>query len=91
MTDILPKVSKAHRGFAAMSPEQRSAIARAGGQAAQAAGTGHHWTPTTAAIAGRTGGLRSSADRDRMRELGRKGGLARGANARKRVKDERND
>ena len=77
--------SKAHRGFAAMSPEQRSAIARAGGQAAQAAGTGHHWTALSAAEAGRKGGLKSSTDRDRMRELGRKGGLTRGANARKRA------
>ena len=72
-----PKPSAARRGFAAMTPAQRADIARRGGQAAQAAGTGHQWTPTTAAEAGRKGGLAASKDRQRMSDIGRKGGKAR--------------
>jgi len=85
MTDKV-EPSKARRGFAAMTPAQRSAIARRGGQAAHRAGTAHEWTPESASAAGRKGGLASSADRERMAEQGRKGGLQRGANARARAR-----
>ena len=51
MTD-LPK-----RGFAAMTPEQRSAIARKGGQAVPAAKRSFSTNPSLAAEAGRKGGL----------------------------------
>lgn len=47
------------RGFAAMSPEKRSAIARLGGIAGHKMGRSHVWTSGpdgTAAIAGRKGG-----------------------------------
>jgi uncharacterized protein len=41
------------RGFAALTPEQRKAIASSGGKAAQAKGTAHQFTPQEAAAAGR--------------------------------------
>jgi general stress protein YciG len=44
------------RGFAAMAPELRSAIARKGGKAAHAAGTAHQFTSDEAREAGRKGG-----------------------------------
>jgi len=44
------------RGFAAMDPSQRSAIARAGGQAAHRRGTAHEFTSEEARDAGRKGG-----------------------------------
>jgi general stress protein YciG len=47
---------RAKRGFAAMSPEQRKAIASKGGRAAQRKGTAHKWTPEEAVEAGRRGG-----------------------------------
>jgi general stress protein YciG len=43
------------RGFAAMSREQRSAIARMGGKATQASGNGHRWTSEEASAAGKKG------------------------------------
>lgn len=45
------------RGFAGMTPEQRSNIASMGGKAAHAAGTAHQFTPKEAAAAGHLGGL----------------------------------
>jgi general stress protein YciG len=47
------------RGFAAMFPEKRRAIASKGGRAAQRKGTGHRWTQEEAVEAGRKGGLAS--------------------------------
>lgn len=44
------------RGFAALSPEQRKAIASKGGKAAQVQGTGHKWSREEAVAAGRKGG-----------------------------------
>jgi general stress protein YciG len=44
------------RGFAALTLEQRRAIASKGGRAAQRKGTAHKWTPYEAAEAGRKGG-----------------------------------
>jgi uncharacterized protein len=44
------------RGFAAMSPERRSAVSSAGGKAAHAKGTAHKWTTDEAREAGRKGG-----------------------------------
>lgn len=46
------------RGFAAMRSEQQRAIARKGGQAAQARGTGHRWTAEEAREAGKKGSAR---------------------------------
>jgi general stress protein YciG len=50
---------KGVRGFAAMSTEQRRAIASMGGKAAHQKGTAHQWTPQEAAEAGRKGGQAS--------------------------------
>lgn len=44
------------QGFASMTPERRAEIARKGGRAAHAKGTGHQWTSETARAAGRKGG-----------------------------------
>ena len=52
---------KAKRGFAAMSPQQRKAIASMGGRSAQASGKGHQWTPAEARAAGKKGGRASQA------------------------------
>lgn len=46
------------RGLATMSPERRRAIARKGGQAAQARGTGHRWTVEEARKAGKKSSAR---------------------------------
>lgn len=75
----LPALSKgsrmtAKRGFAAMDPEQRRAIARKGGKAAHAHGTAHEFTSDEAQIAGRKGGQILSRDRDHMSKIGRRGG-----------------
>lgn len=47
----------AKRGFASMSPERRTAIARKGGQVVHAIGKAHTWTRAEAIDAGRKGGL----------------------------------
>lgn len=58
--------AKARRGFAAMTLEERIAIARRGGLAVQARGTAHRWTRETAAAAGRKGGTASRGGRGRL-------------------------
>lgn len=70
------KPTKARRGFAAMTPEQRSALSSRGGRAAHVAGTAHEWNAESARAAGRKGGLTTSADREEMARRGRKGGKA---------------
>jgi uncharacterized protein len=67
------------RGFAAMSPERAREIRSMGGKKAHAIGTAHQYTKEEAAAAGRKGGAIASADRERMAEIGRKGGKARWA------------
>lgn len=47
---------KLMRGLACLSPERRRQIAAMGGKAAQARGTGYHWSSEEAAAAGRKGG-----------------------------------
>ncbi len=54
------------RGFAGMSPEKRREIARKGGKAVHAAGTGHQWTSEEAQAAGRKGGIISRGGRGRV-------------------------
>ena len=61
-------MSKRNRGFAAMTPEQRKAIAQKGGRAAHEKGTAHEWTSEEARVAGRKGGRASSARRIRETE-----------------------
>jgi len=43
------------RGFSELNQERRREIARMGGLAVQAKGTGHQWTKTEAQAAGRKG------------------------------------
>lgn len=43
--------TKRGRGFAALTPEERSAIARQGGKAAHAGGRAHQFTPDEARAA----------------------------------------
>lgn len=44
------------RGFASLSPKERSRVASMGGQAVQRSGKAHRWTSEEAQIAGRKGG-----------------------------------
>ena len=63
------------RGFASMDPEKQREIARKGGRAAHVKGSAHEFSADEAREAGRKGGERVSADRTRMAEIGRRGGL----------------
>lgn len=56
--------TKSRRGFASMSPEERSRIAGMGGKAAHVAGTAHEFAPEEARLAGRKGGAASRAKRE---------------------------
>lgn len=53
--------TKRAKGFAAMTPEQRSAISSKGGKKAHAVGTAHQFTSEEAREAGRRGGIASHA------------------------------
>lgn len=63
------------RGFASMNPDKQKEIARKGGRAAHEKGSAHEFSAEEAREAGRKGGERVSADRARMAEIGRRGGL----------------
>lgn len=56
---------KVKQGFAAMTPEKRSELARRGGLAAHAKGTAHQWTRDEAVAAGRKGGQISRGGKGR--------------------------
>ncbi len=75
--ESLTPAPKPH-GFAAMSPERRKQITSKGGKAAHAVGLANKFTKETAREAGKLGGAKTGADRARMAEIGRLGGLARG-------------
>ena len=64
------------RGFAGLTPEKQREIASAGGKASHASGKAHKWTAEEAAAAGRIGGATHS--REHLKEIGSKGGKARG-------------
>lgn len=49
-------MGKERRGFASMDPHKRREIARKGGKAVHAQGTGHEWTSETARQAAQKGG-----------------------------------
>lgn len=72
---------KSRKGFASMTPEQRSEVARAGGRTAHALGVAHEYTSESGAAAGRKGGAKVASDRAWMAEIGRRGGKARAENA----------
>jgi len=57
-----------------MDPEKQREIAVMGGVAVHEQGLAHEFTPEEAAEAGRLGGLKVSADRAHMAEIGRVGG-----------------
>lgn len=69
--------TKSRRGFACMSPEDRSRIASLGGKSAHAKGTAHQWDSSEAAAAGRKGGTTIGKNSAHMAEIGRKGGRNR--------------
>lgn len=73
------------RGFGSMDPAKQREIAGRGGRAAHAKGTAHKFTAEEAAAAGRKGGAAVSRDRERMAEIGRKGGQDRGKGAKARA------
>ncbi len=66
--------NKSKRGFAALSAEERRAMASKGGKAVQKKGTAHQFSPEEARLAGRKGGMAVSRDRRYMAEIGQKGG-----------------
>jgi general stress protein YciG len=74
-------ITSVRRGFAAMPPERRRAIASAGGKASQASGRANHFTPDTASDAGQLGGaaLVATYGEGYMQEIGRRGGKKSGA------------
>ena len=65
---------KPRRGFALLTPEKRSEIARQGGQTAHQNGTANRWTSESARLAGKTGGSSIARDKEHMRAIGRRGG-----------------
>ena len=76
--------NKSCRGFAALSPERRRAIASLGGRAAHAKRVAYTFTPEAASASGMKGGRAVQAKgvghgftSEDAREAGRKGGLAR--------------
>lgn len=54
---------KRHRGFALLTPEQRSELSRKGGVAAHQRGTAHRWNPEEAKEMGRKGAAKNNARR----------------------------
>src|SRR5215475_8479102 len=80
-----------NRGFASMDRDRQREIASKGGRAAHAKGTAHEWTADEARVAGRKGGETVSRDREHMAAIGREGGGARSASARRRAIAQRNE
>lgn len=56
-------MSKSKRGFASMTPARRREIASMGGKAVHEQGAAPSFTPTTARVAGRKGGIVSRGGR----------------------------
>jgi uncharacterized protein len=80
-----------NRGFASMDRSRQREIASKGGRAAHQKGTAHEWTADEARVAGRKGGETVSRDREHMAAIGREGGGARSASARRRALSQRNE
>lgn len=59
-------MGKENRGFASMDKAKQREIARMGGKAAHAKGTGHEWTSEEARAAGIKGGRVSRGGRGRL-------------------------
>lgn len=78
-------VEKKPRGFAALKlkdPQRFHEITSAGGSTAQKLGKAHRWTSAEATLAGKKGGVIASTP-ERMREIGRRGGLQSAARRQK--------
>ena len=73
---VKPRV-KQRRGFAAMDKEAHRELARSGGVAAHAAGMAHKFSSEEAREAGKKGGRTTSANREHMAEIGRRGGIGK--------------
>ncbi|KAB7771802.1 KGG domain-containing protein [Xanthomonas maliensis] len=78
MEDV-PSTNRSRRGFAALDPDKRRALASSGGKAAHASGNAHEFTSDEAREAGRKGGQAVSRDRDHMSRIGSKGGRSKQA------------
>lgn len=93
MTDgrTTPRSGTSNRGFASMDRSRQREIASKGGRAAHQKGTAHEWTADEARVAGRKGGETVSRDREHMAAIGREGGGARSASARRRAMSQRNE
>lgn len=78
-------MTKRDSGFASMNQDKRREISSQGGKAAHQQGRAHTFTAEEARAAGRKGGLATSTDRERMAEIGRKGGRKRAENARQKA------
>jgi hypothetical protein len=76
MADANANNGTSRRGFASMDPEKQREIASKGGKAAHETGAAHEFTSEEAREAGRKGGKAVSQDREHMRAIGRKGGMA---------------
>lgn len=85
------RTGTSNRGFASMDRSRQREIASKGGRAAHQKGTAHEWTAEEAREAGRKGGETVSRDREHMAAIGREGGGARSASARKRATTQRNE
>lgn len=72
-----PQKPKSRRGFASMDPERQREIASLGGRTAHENGTAHAFTSEEGRRAGRVGGEVVSRNRDYMRAIGSRGGVAR--------------
>ncbi|MBL8635810.1 MAG: hypothetical protein JNM40_21470 [Myxococcales bacterium] len=73
---VKPRV-KQRRGFAAMDKDAHRELARSGGVAAHAAGMAHKFSSEQAREAGKKGGRTTSANREHMAEIGRRGGIGK--------------
>jgi len=85
------RTGTSNRGFASMDRARQREIASKGGRAAHQKGTAHEWTADEARVAGRKGGETVSRDREHMAAIGREGGGARSASARRRAIAQRNE
>ncbi|MDB5194690.1 MAG: hypothetical protein JWN50_704 [Parcubacteria group bacterium] len=73
--------AKKPQGFATMklsNPDRQKEIAAKGGRAAHSRGVAHEFDSAEAKEAGKKGGLTVSKNIEHMREIGRRGGAARG-------------
>jgi general stress protein YciG len=91
MDGRMARSGTSNRGFASMDRSRQREIASKGGRAAHQKGTAHEWTADEARVAGRKGGETVSRDREHMAAIGREGGGARSASARRRALSQRNE